>query len=64
VVLCGQILPNFGVLVLKDQVGSIGANRKRAVPGVIGSNVFRMMKEMDVGIDHLTNVFDLYETTD
>jgi hypothetical protein len=43
-------------------VGSIGANWKRAVPGVIGSNVFRMIKEMGVGIDHLTNVLDLYET--
>jgi hypothetical protein len=48
VVLCGQTLPNVGVLVLKDPVGSIGANRKRAVPGVLGSNVFRMMKEMGV----------------
>jgi transposase InsO family protein len=63
VVLCGQTLPNVGVLVLKDPVGSIGANRKRAVPGVLGSNVFRMMKEMGVGIDHLTNVLDLYETS-
>jgi hypothetical protein len=63
VVLGGHVLPNVGVLVLKDPVGVAGANRKRAVPGVLGSNVFSMMKEMGVGIDHLTDILGLYETS-
>lgn len=40
----GKTFPNLGFLVVKDPINSPIADRKRKVPGVIGSNVLRDMK--------------------
>ena len=42
----GQTFERVGFLVVKDPVGSAVADRKRAVPGVIGSNIFRDMRDV------------------
>jgi transposase InsO family protein len=42
----GVVYKNMGFLVMKDVEGQMG-QRKKDVPGVIGSNIFRVMKDSD-----------------
>ena len=62
VFMLGQKFTQMGFLIVKDPVDTPVAERKRAVPGVIGSNVFRKMREVllnKFGVDFLGQVSQL-----
>ena len=44
--MCGQRLPGMGVSVVKDPTDHKMAQRKRNVPGLIGSNILRHLAEI------------------
>ena len=47
-------VPNVGILVVKDPTDQYGKDRKLRVPGVLGSNFFRILKE-HLGQDSVAN---------
>ena len=44
--LFGHVCENMGFLIVKDPVGTTLSERKKLVPGVIGSNIFRDVREV------------------
>ena len=44
--LFGHVFENMGFLIVKDPVGTTLSERKKLVPGVIGSNIFRDVREV------------------
>ncbi len=57
----GRTFDRVGFLVVKDPVGTTMAERKREVPGVIGSNIFRDMRDAlqtTIGPGFLDNLGD------
>jgi len=64
----GISLENVGVLVVRDPVDVSSLERKRRVPGLLGSNVFKLMKETVSGEGSgslsdgkISHVLSLYE---
>ena len=42
----GHVFDNMGFLIIRDPVGTPLSERKKLVPGVIGSNIFRDVREV------------------
>ena len=63
----GHTFENMGFLVVKDPANEVVAQRKKAVPGVIGSNVFKSMNDTLLNLDNISEkwgrILALYEET-
>lgn len=64
----GVLVPLVGVLVIKDPVDAQGLERKKRVPGLLGSNFFSALKKcMDQQVsavptgDKISQILSLYE---
>ena len=65
----GEVIPEVGFLVVKDPTDEHSKRKKLHVPGILGSNIFSLLKQQkgmengNSGNSHIEQILSLYETS-